>query len=461
MTTAIDARVLIVEDDEALCSLLAEEMREVGFHTSTAHSAEEGRRQAAKDDPDVIVSDLRLPFADGMDLLAATRDQPTPPAFIVVTAFGSIEQAVEALKAGADDFLTKPLNLDHLVLAVKRAVEGRQLRMEVERFRRMVGDQDFYGMIGRSPCMRALFEHLVPIAHAEGPVLITGESGVGKELVARALHDESSRAAHSFVAVNCAGVPSELLESEFFGHEQGAFTGAVRARKGLFEEADGGTILLDEIAEMPIPLQAKLLRVLQEGRIRPVGSSVERSVDVRVLAATNRDLSARKADGTFREDLYYRLSTFQVRVPPLRERGEDLDLLAARFVEEFSARSGKRIRGFDTEAIQCLRRYEYPGNVRELRNAIERSVAFCSTEDIQLSDLPARIRSAAGPERRADDVIDSYANGEAALPTLAAVEDGYVRRVLESTGGNKREAARILGISRRTLYRRLETGDAS
>jgi DNA-binding NtrC family response regulator len=459
MTTAIDARVLIVEDDEALCSLLAEEMREASFHTSTAHSAEEGRRQAAKDDPDVIVSDLRLPFADGMDLLAATRDQPTPPAFIVVTAFGSIEQAVEALKAGADDFLTKPLNLDHLVLAVKRAVEGRQLRMEVERFRRMVGDQDFYGMIGRSPCMRALFEHLVPIAHAEGPVLITGESGVGKELVARALHDESSRAAESFVAVNCAGVPSELLESEFFGHEKGAFTGAVRARKGLFEEADGGTILLDEIAEMPIPLQAKLLRVLQEGRIRPVGSSVERSVDVRVLAATNRDLSARKADGTFREDLYYRLSTFQVRVPPLRERGEDLDLLAARFVEEFSARGGKRIGGFDAEAIQCLRRYEYPGNVRELRNAIERSVAFCSTEDIELSDLPERIRTTAGPARRADDVIDSAVNAEAALPTLADVENGYIRRVLASTSGNKREAARILGISRRTLYRRLETGD--
>lgn len=456
MTTAKDELVLIVEDDEALCSLLVEEMRDVGFQTVTAHSAEEGRHEALRRDPDVIVSDLRLPCADGMDLLAATRDQPIPPAFIVITAFGSIKQAVEALKAGAADFLTKPLNLDHLVLAVKRAVESRRLRMEVERFRQMVGEQDFHGMMGRSPCMRDLFEHLVPIAHAEGPVLITGESGVGKELVARALHDESRRADASFVAVNCAGVPSELLESEFFGHEKGAFTGAVRARRGLFEEADGGTILLDEIAEMPVPLQAKLLRVLQEGRIRPVGSSTERSVDVRVLAATNRDLSSRKKEGTFREDLYYRLSTFQVRVPPLRERGEDLDLLAARFVEEFGARSGKPIRGFEPEAIRCLRRYEFPGNVRELRNAVERAVAFCSTDDIRLSDLPERIRSMTASRDGADRFVEAYASDEARLPTLQDVENRYVRHVLESTNGNKRETARILGISRRTLYRRLE-----
>lgn len=461
MTSIENGRLLIVEDDEALCALLAEELREVGYDVEPAHSAGEARGVLAEFDPDAVVSDLRLPDATGMDLLDATRGHPAPPAFIVITAFGSIEQAVDALKAGADDFLTKPLNLDHLVLAVNRCVESRRLRMQVERFRSMVGEQDFHGMMGRSACMRAMFEHLIPIARADGPVLITGESGVGKELVARALHEESLRAEAPFVAVNCAGIPRELLESEFFGHEKGAFTGAVGARKGLFEQADGGTILLDEIGEMPLALQPKLLRVLQEGRIRPVGMSTERSVDVRILAATNRDLSERMDEETFRADLYYRLSTFQVRVPPLRERGEDLDLLAARFVEEFSVRTDKQIRGFTPEAIEAMRRYDFPGNVRELRNAVERAVAFCPAGDIRLSDLPERIRASAQSASTATSrFVEKTVTECDRLPALEDVENEYVRHVLESTNGNKREAARILGISRRTLYRRLDSQES-
>lgn len=453
-----DAQVLIVEDDDGLRELLQDEIGDAGLDAVGVSTAEDARTAIDNRLPDVIVSDLRLPGADGMDLLAYTRSLPLPPAFIMITAFGSIAQAVEALKQGADDFLTKPLSLDHFSLAVERSLEARRLRIEVHRFRNIMGDDDFHGIIGRSPCMRALFDQLIHISRAGGPVLIIGESGVGKELVARAVHEESDRSAGPFIAVNCAGVPGELLESEFFGHRKGAFTGAVRDRKGLFEQAEGGTILLDEIAEMPVGLQAKLLRVLEERRIRPVGSSRDQPVDVRVIAATNRDLTKRMQKGEFREDLYYRLETFQIQVPPLRERGDDLDLLAAFFLEEFSRKMEKSIESFSSPAMNTLREYAFPGNVRELKNVVERAVAFCPSGEIKPAHFPRRIqeagRNTAVP--LSTNGMEMLVKQEERLPTLENIERRYIEHVLEAVEGNKRKAAQILGIGRRTLYRKLD-----
>ncbi|HSP01448.1 MAG TPA: sigma-54 dependent transcriptional regulator, partial [Thioalkalivibrio sp.] len=384
-------------------------------------------------------------------LLARCRTMAAAPGFIIITAFGTIPQAVQALRQGADDFLTKPVDLDHLVLSVSRVLRTRALQAEVARYRSLLKADDFHGLIGASPPMLALFESIRRIARAPGPVLVTGESGTGKELVARALHAESERAEGPFVALNCAGIPSELLESELFGHAAGAFSGATSARKGLFAEAHGGSLLLDEIGEMPATMQAKLLRLLQDGRVRPVGSNKEQTADVRILAATNRDLEPMIRDGSFREDLYYRLETFQLSVPPLRERGEDVERLALAFLKRSAAAMGRDIRGITHEALGVLRRYDYPGNVRELASILERAVAFSRDEEIGGTDLPERML--AGPSTaRAADALWGDADS---LPTLAQVEDRYIRHVLDRLEGNKQQAARVLGIGRRTLYRRL------
>ncbi len=447
-------RVLLVEDDEALCALLAEEMEAAGLTVDTAATAEAARAALEAHVPALVVSDLRLPGSSGMDLLRHVRALHAPPAVIVVTAFGSIPQAVDALKAGADDFLTKPLDLDHFLLAVERSLETRRLRRKVQQLEELLGEDHFYGMIGRCRPMRVLFDHVRQVAQASGPVLITGESGTGKELVARALHAESARAGGPFLAVNCAGVPRDLLESEFFGHEKGAFTGAQERRKGLFMEAGGGTLLLDEISEMPPALQAKLLRVLQERAVRPVGGSREQHVDVRVLASTNRDLEEEVAAGRFREDLFYRLETFTLAVPPLRERGPDLDLLAARFLKRFAAQMEKPVEGFAAGALRAVQRYAWPGNVRELEHAVERAVTFCEEAHIEVEHLPRRIREqAAAPAVEGPAAL--LAEGEP-LPPLGEVEQRYIRHVLGHVGGNKRRAAEVLGIGRRTLYRRLD-----
>lgn len=456
-------QILIVEDDAALSELLREELGEAGHSVTAVATAEAAAEQISEAMPDLVVSDLRLPGADGMTLLNRVREFPLPPAFLVITAFGSIPQAVEALKAGADDFLTKPLDLDHLVLAVDRALETRRLRKEVRRYRELLGGETFHGILGRSRVMRTLYEQISQVARAAGSVLVIGESGTGKELVARAIHAESDRHDRPFLAVNCAGIPDELMESELFGHVAGAFTGATRARRGLLQEADGGTLLLDEIGEMPIAMQAKLLRVLQDGLVRPVGGNREEQVDVRIVAATNRDLEAVVREGGFREDLYYRLETFTLEIPPLRERGEDVELLAGRLVGEVASRLGRPVQGLSQEALAALHHYDFPGNVRELQNAIERAVTFCASEEVQVEDLPGRIRAARNTEGSADGRQQGILKellGDEGLPTLNDVEQRYIEYVLEQTGGNKRRAAALLGIGRRTLYRRLgETAD--
>ncbi|MCQ4263149.1 sigma-54-dependent Fis family transcriptional regulator [Stutzerimonas stutzeri] len=456
MNEVTQERVLLVEDDDSLRQLLVEELEDRGLQVRALASAEEAVGSLESWEPALVVSDLRLPGADGMALLRRVKTMQAAPAFLVITAFGSIQQAVAALKEGADEFLTKPLDLEHFALAVARALETRRLRDEVRRFQQLLSDDRFHGMLGRSRVMRGLFDQIRQLARAEGPVLVIGESGTGKELVARAVHAESERAKRPFLAINCAGLPAELLESEFFGHVAGAFTGANRAHKGLFQQADGGTLFLDEIGEMPLPLQAKLLRVLQEGTIRPVGAERELTVDVRIIAASNRPLETEAGREAFREDLFFRLETFILQVPPLRDREEDLELLAAGFVAHFAARSGRPVRGLAPAVLAQLRRYPFPGNVRELQNAIERAVTFCHGRSIELEHLPTRIADyrddnahSAGAE-----LLAQLSDGPL-LPTLEELEQRYIEHVLKLVDGNKRRAAALLGIGRRTLYRRL------
>lgn len=462
-----DARILVVEDDPDMREMLVSECEEKGFDVRSCATTEEAQRSLVDAPVDLVISDLRLPGADGMKLLHRSRALDPPPSFLLITAFGTIEKAVEALKKGADDFLTKPLDLDHLMLTVQRILKTARLRREVHRLREQLGDADFHGMLGRSPPMRRLYQNIRQMARADGPVLIQGESGTGKELVARALHAESSRSDDPFLAVNCAGVPRELLESEFFGHAEGAFTGASYEREGLFAEADGGMLLLDEVTEMPTDLQAKLLRVLQEGEVRRVGDNRVQSVDVRVVASTNRDVEEEVEEGRLREDLYYRLQTFSLEVPPLRDRGDDLELLAGHFLHRFAAEMDRSVEGVSPDALELLRSYSYPGNVRELENAIERAVAFASGDVVSTEDLPERIRdgkrSAAweqgeGAEDRPGPTL--VVEGQTP-PSLEEVEQRYIEWMLDRVDGNKRRAASLLGISRRTLYRKLDRSGQS
>lgn len=447
-------RLLVVEDDAALSALLREELEDSGYDVEAVTSITAAQTSLNRRAPALVLSDLRLPDGDGMMLLKTAQHHDPQPAFVMITAYGSVSTAVQALKAGADDFLTKPLDIDHLLVSVARTLEHHRTRAEVRHFRSLLDESGFHGLLGHSPPMRALAEQVRVVAEAQGPVLIVGESGTGKELVARALHAESARRDGPFLAVNCASIPAELLESEFFGHAAGAFTGATANRRGLFDQADGGVLFLDEIGDMPAPLQAKLLRVLQDGRIRPVGGRTDHQVDVRVIAATHQDLDALRRDGRFREDLYFRLEAFIIHVPPLRERGEDVELLAGRFLQRYAAALGRDAPDISPAVMQRLGGYPFPGNVRELQNAIERAVTFCREQRLCLEHLPARMRRAPVTGNHAE-TLPALLEDDSAPAPLADVARRYVRHVLRQTQGNKRRAAALLGISRRTLYRYL------
>ncbi|MEC7816874.1 MAG: sigma-54 dependent transcriptional regulator [Pseudomonadota bacterium] len=447
--------ILLVEDDPSLSQLLAEELSEDGYQVVTAGSVQEAKTRLQASRPALIVSDLRLPDGDGLQVLTLQQAEYPGIPFVVITAFGTVDQAVEALKAGADDFLTKPLSTDHLRLKIRRLLAQADVSRQLAEFQSRAGGESGPSIVGESPAMDRLRAEIRQVSRSQAAVLIHGESGTGKELVARAIHDQSDRADATFVAVNCAGIPPDLMESEFFGHEAGAFTGARQARKGLFAEANGGTLLLDEIGEMPLALQAKLLRVLQEGSIKPVGSDQEEPVDVRILAATHVDLQKAVAEGAFREDLYYRLETLSLGIPPLRERGEDVELLAMHFLKEACRSHGRRFTKFSDVTLRILRDYPFPGNVRELSSAIERAVTFCEGDTIQPEHLPERIRKREGGQ--ADAVSPLPVGGNVSeWPTLDAMQKAYVRRVMNAVDGNKRRAAQILGVNRRTLYRWLE-----
>ncbi|WP_404364021.1 sigma-54-dependent transcriptional regulator [Marinobacter sp.] len=449
-------RILLVEDDASLRNLLCEELEADGYLLEAAGTCEEASALARAELPDLVVSDLRLPDQDGLVLLQRLRAEGHAVPFIIITAFGTVGQAVEALKAGADDFLTKPLSTDHLRLKVGRLLAHAAVMDELARYRSQQEKAAWNDLVGESPPMVNLRRQISQIARSQAAVLVTGESGTGKELVARAIHRESDRSEGPFVPINCAGIPPELMESEFFGHEAGAFTGAKQARRGLFSEATGGTLLLDEIGEMPLPLQAKLLRVLQERRIKPVGADQEEPVDVRVVAATHVDLLKAVEEGRFREDLYYRLETLLLQVPSLRERGDDIELLAVNFLEEAAERHRRGFMRLSEETSQILADYPFPGNVRELASAIERAVTFCDGDLVRPEHLPARIRQRSGSG--ASSAGEERGDNLATWPTLEQLQEGYVQEVIAAVEGNKRRAAQILGVNRRTLYRWLDDG---
>ncbi len=444
-------RILVVEDDPALRNVLADDLSRRGHEVRGLASADEAFDVLASADFDVVVTDLNMRGMNGIELCdRIVANRPDVPV-IVVTGFGTMETAIATLRAGAFDFLTKPFDMDELALAVERAVQHRELREEVKRLRQAVqGTKALGELIGQSPEMRRVFDLIGRVAETDASVLVTGETGVGKELVSQAIHQRSRRAAGPLVTINCAAMPEALLESELFGHVRGAFTDARAERRGLFVEANGGTLFLDELGEMPLAMQAKLLRALEARKVRPVGGNVEVPFDVRVITATNQDLTQAIEEGRFREDLYYRVNVVQVEVPPLRARGSDVLLLAQTFAAQFAAQHGKAVRGLSPAVAERFLTYSWPGNVRELRNSVERAVALTRFEEIVVEDLPERIR-----EYRSSHVVVA-ADHPSELVPLVEVEKRYIERVLEAVQGNKRQAARILGLDRATLYRKLD-----
>ena len=400
---------------------------------------------------DAVLTDVRMARMDGIHTLKSVLEYNPALPVVLMTAYSSVETAVEALRLGAYDYLVKPLDFEILRHTLRQAIEHSRLSVENRELRRQLSEAAARpGILGRSPAMLAMQETIATVAPTEATVLITGESGTGKELVARALHSGSARADKPMVTVNCAALAENLLESELFGHEKGSFTGADRRREGRFVQANGGTLFLDEIGEMPLPLQAKLLRALQEGEVQRVGSDAPLTVDVRVLAATNRDLREEVARRRFREDLYFRLNVISLEVPPLRDRGEDIPVLAAHFLERFAGRNRKSIRGFSPQAVDSLLRYAWPGNVRELENAVERAVILCNGDLIPRRELPAAITEAASPEEASSAAVGALAG----LP-LDELERRAIGETLRCTGDNKSEAARQLGITRATLHNKL------
>jgi two-component system response regulator AtoC len=446
----VNGTILIVDDDDDTAVLLRDSLRKRGFDVDAVNSAQQCLERLRTDPADVVVTDVQMTGMSGIDLCQELRQRFPDLLPIVLTGQGGLDTAIAAIRAGAYDFITKPVKVDALAIAVGRALEHLSLRREVRRLRDATREMPIGDIAGNSPAIRETIEMIRRVADSDATVLVTGESGTGKELVARALHNLSPRKDQPFVAVNCAAMPAPLLESELFGHVRGAFTDAKRSRAGLFVQAGSGTIFLDEIGEMPIEMQVKLLRVLQERKVRPVGGDEEVPFEARVVTATNRDLETEVEEKRFREDLFYRINVVAIPVPPLRARAGDILLLAQFFLKRIAARTSKPVQGISGPAARLLMDYDWPGNVRELENCMERAVALCRLDEITVDDLPAKVQE----HQSSKIVITTESPGE--LITLDEMERRYVRQVLNAVGGNKTHAARILGIDRRSLYRRLE-----
>jgi len=441
-------RVLLVEDDRDLVQMLQAGLSKRGFTVDARESAAAALEAMESEDFDAIVSDVRLEGLDGLGLAErVSSNRPTP--IILMTGHGDIETAIAAIRTGVYDFLQKPVALETLVVALARAVRHKSLEEELRRLRDRPNQDGAAGrIIGNSPQIREVQNLARRVAAADISVLITGESGTGKELVARTIHEQSPRRNGPFIPLNCAAVPAPLLESELFGHVAGAFTDAKSDHTGLFEQAHGGTLLLDEIGDMPLEMQAKLLRAVQEGKARPVGGKEEKAFDVRILAATNKDLEEELDEGRFREDLYYRLNVVNIVLPPLRARGNDVLELAQYFIEQAGGRLSREVKGFSRPVAERLLRYDWPGNIRELANSMERAVALTRFSELTVDDLPEKLRD----YRVTRNVLDAVPE----MVSLEEVERLHIERVLKSVDGNKSKAANILGVDRRTLYRKVE-----
>ncbi len=445
-------KILVIDDDSSLRRVLEYNLQEAGYRVNAAASGEEGVRLFADDIPTLVITDMKMPGMDGMQVLRAIKERSPETPVIIITAFGTVDVAVDAMKLGAYDYITKPFNRDELLLVVSKALQFTGLFAENKRLTNELSDRsDFRTMVGSSPAMEKVFQMVRKVADSEASVLITGESGTGKELVARSIHAQSGRRNGPFVAINCAAIPHDLLESELFGHVKGAFTGAVRDKPGKFMLADGGTLFLDEVGELPLELQPKLLRALQERVVEPVGGTGEQKLDVRVVAATNLDIEKSIVDGTFREDLYYRLSVIPVHLPPLRQRSEDIPLL----LRYFCGKHGAGKISFDKPALASLVSYTWPGNVRELENLVERLLIMRNSDTIAFDDLPDKIRTGIPAQ-----TSSSYSCGIINLPdggySLEQLEREVVVEALERNQWNQTAAARFLRIPRHTLIYRME-----
>jgi len=442
-------RLLVIDDDVDMCELLSDVLTGEGMQVCAVSDSLEACRILKKEEFDVIITDLKMKGLKGLDVLAEARQVAPSTPVIIITAFGTVESAIKAMKMGAYDYITKPFQTDAILLTIRKALENRLLKKEVVRLKKEVESRyNFQSIVGKSSSMQKIYDLIERISDRSHNVLVTGESGTGKELVAKAIHYSGHRKSAPFIAVNCAAIPEALLESELFGYRKGAFTDAKTDKKGLLFEAATGTIFLDEVTEMATLLQAKLLRVIEEREVRPLGDTVSYPIDVRFIASSNRNMKEVINQGRFREDLFYRLKVIDIEIPPLRERKEDIPLLVRHFVSRYGEESKRRVSDISDEAMKMLMAYPWPGNVRELENVLQRAIALCRNEVILPEDLPASMDQDAK-----ESLIE---RGLREKLTVDQLENEYIRRVLIEVGGNKSRAAEILGLDRKTLYRKLE-----
>ena len=452
-----ETRILLIDDDASHAEIAGESLERAGHHVTLAHSGDEGLRKFREGEFDVVLTDLRLPDTDGMQVLKRIKATDADIEVIIITGYGSVEKAVEALHEGAYSFLEKPLNRDALRNTVAKALERRQLSLANQALHRLVNEKFGYeGIVGSSPAMQQVFNRLKQIAPTDARTLITGESGTGKELVARALHFNSKRREGPLIAVNCGALSGGVLDSELFGHVKGAFTGAVKDHQGKFEAADGGTLFLDEVGEMPLETQVKLLRVIEAKEVTPVGSNKPKLVDVRIISATNKNLVELVGSGKFREDLFFRLKVVEIHLPALRERQGDIPLLVQNFINDFSNQYDKQANGIDHAALNALIAHAWPGNVRELRNTIEEMVVLSSGEKLTPADLPQQMQ--ANLPINPAQFSPSGESGAAGLVgmTMEQIEREAIRHTLKAMEGNREQTAKALQIGERTLYRKLK-----
>jgi DNA-binding NtrC family response regulator len=449
-----EIRVMIIDDEPLMRITIQDALVADGYKVATAETGEKGLALHQENPTDILITDLKLPDMDGIQVLKEIKTISSETQVIMITAYGSIDSAVTAMKEGASDYLTKPFAMDELRLIIKRILRMRQLELENISLRKRVEERyGLEGLVGKSLPMLKVYDLIETVAQTDTTVLIYGESGTGKEVVANAIHLQSLRKGRPFVKVNCAALPETLLESELFGHERGAFTGALKQRKGRFEMADGGTLFLDEIGDISPGVQVKLLRVLQEKQFERVGGNETLSVDVRLICATQRDLKEEIRKGNFREDLYFRLNVVPIVLPPLRERREDILLLTDHFIEKFSKKMGKEITGISGDAKTLLLKFHFPGNIRELENMLERAIALLKGKVIQAEDLPEEV---CGGETPVHNICEKIRASKPLSNATRLFEKEYIQSVLEKTKGKKGQAAEILGISRKTLWEKIK-----
>ncbi len=441
------AHVLVVDDERSIRDSLKTVLQEEGYQAKTASDGKEALNLLHQEDFDILITDLKMPEMDGLELTKKCLQAYPKTAVMIITAYGSLDSAIQALRLGAQDYILKPFDFDDVLLKVQRIIRQKEILLENKLLRREIhGRYDFSNIIGQSPQMQKVFNLIRKVAKTKGNVLITGKSGTGKELVARAIHFNSDRANKPFVPINCGAIVGTLMESEFFGHKKGSFTGAIQDKDGYFKMADGGTLFLDEVGDIPLPLQVKLLRAIEEGTIMPVGATEPIEVDVRIIAATNRDLLKDMEEGRFREDLYYRLNVVEIKLPSLNERREDIPLLVDHFIKKYNKELKRNILGTDNETMRILMNYPYKGGIRELENVIERALILCEGEYITKQDLPPNMIGEEFDEGMPDRLKDA----------VAAFEKRHIINVLKRTNNDKEEAAKILDISLSSLYRKMD-----